>query len=258
MQKKLLIWDLDDTLVDNVHDYAEPILDACRLIIRTLGSAAPHVSAIIALEQELDGKRVKEINLATGKPFGYTMERFPGSMVELYRQICEKAHAGIRKDVEVELKRIGMMAFDKGRYKSNIKPGAIGLLKNLQDAGHGNVLLTKGDPRVQQMKIDALIETAREKIFDDVRIVETNKDPAVFLEIGEAHGASDRIVYAVGNDYKKDVLPALQAHASFRGIWIPVETWETIGQTEKLMAEVDRERCHVFKNLRELDEEILA
>lgn len=47
--KKLFVFDLDDTLIDNVHDYADPLLDACRLIIKTLGNKAPHVSKIIAL-----------------------------------------------------------------------------------------------------------------------------------------------------------------------------------------------------------------
>jgi phosphoglycolate phosphatase-like HAD superfamily hydrolase len=58
--RKIFIWDLDDTLLDNVHDYANPLLDACRAIIRYLGSRAPHVTGIIELEQEIDKRRFED------------------------------------------------------------------------------------------------------------------------------------------------------------------------------------------------------
>lgn len=248
---KLFIWDLDDTLLDNVHDYAQPLLDTCALIIRELGNAAPHVTAIIALEQEIDHARVKEINPKTGKPFGYTMERFPGSMVELYRRICAKSDLEPMPMIEKELWDIGMRAFDEGRYEENIKPGAIQVLRRLRDKGYKNVCLTKGDPRVQEKKVRAFeIQALKQhvtNIFDEVKIVETNKDPEIFGEIFDRYHPES--AFAVGNDYKKDVLPALQARPAFRGIWIPVDTWETMGQTEKVMAEVDKERCEVLSKI---------
>ena len=79
--KKLFVFDLDDTLIDNVQDYANPILNACGLINQTLGSRAPHVSKLIAIEQEIDKRRIKEINPDTNKPYLYSMERFPSSLV---------------------------------------------------------------------------------------------------------------------------------------------------------------------------------
>lgn len=71
---KVFVFDLDDTLMTNVHDYAEPILDMARVIIRELGPMAPHVSVVIALEEEIDKRRVHEINPATGQKFLYSMD----------------------------------------------------------------------------------------------------------------------------------------------------------------------------------------
>ncbi len=248
---KLFVWDLDDTLIDNVHDYAQPLLDACSLVIRELGCAAPHVTAIIALEQEIDHARVKEINPKTGKAFGYTMERFPGSMVELYRRICAKSNLEPVSGIEKRLWDIGMQAFDESRYEDKVKPGAVQVLRRLKDKGHRNVVLTKGDPRVQEKKVLAFEASALKQhvknIFDEVKIVETNKDPEVFGEILDRHHPDS--AFAIGNDYKKDVLPALQARPEFRGVWIPVETWETMGHTDKVMAEVDKDRCEVLSKI---------
>lgn len=251
MRRKLFIWDLDDTLVDNVHDYSDSILDATRLVISQLGAKAPHVAAIIKLQEDLDRERVREINPDTGKPFGYTMERFPGTLAENYLRICEKAGEKPLARVAEEMKRIGMMAFDKARYRANIKPDAIRILSMTNEHGHANVLLTKGDPRVQQAKVDALLGVAKKDPFTEIVIVETTKDPAIFLQIGEMHAAPNWDVYAVGNDYNKDVLPALNAHQTFRGVWIPVQTWEMLapGYMEKVTAEVDRERCEVMDHL---------
>ena len=123
MANKVWVFDLDDTLIDNVHDYAQPILDAASYIIKVLGAKAPHVSAIIGMEEEIDKRRVKEINLTTGKIFGYSMQRFPGTMVQLYREICREAGVAEEYDHEEKLYAIGMGAFDQKRYQENIKPG---------------------------------------------------------------------------------------------------------------------------------------
>src|SRR3990167_3952598 len=107
MAGKLFVFDLDDTLIDNVHDYAQPILDATSLIVEELRSKAPHVTRIINLEQEIDSRRVKEINPQTGKPFLFSMDRFPGSLVEVYRHICKEARVPSKGIVDAKLFSIG-------------------------------------------------------------------------------------------------------------------------------------------------------
>lgn len=246
-QNNAWVFDLDDTLMSNVHDYAYPILDACKLIIDTLGDSAPHVSAIIALEQEIDQRRVKEVNPDTGKPYGYSMERFPSSLVEVYREICRRAGRSPLNKVERELTYIGLKAFDPARYKRNLYPDTLATLTFLQRRGDQILLLTKGDKRVQGKKLSVLDAGKR---FLRVEVVD-NKSPEVFRNM--ARGFEGHRLFSVGNDYEKDVVPALEA-GYHRGVWIPVETWEVIGRLDEIRAKVDRSRCVELSSLKQLDE----
>lgn len=241
--KKLFVFDLDDTLVDNVHDYADAILNAVRLIIQTLGNKAPHVSQIIAIEQEIDKRRVKEINPETGNPYLYSMERFPGSQVETYKEICRQARVKPKPEVEKTLYNIGLDAFNENRYIENIKPHTTIVLDFLREQGDTLILYSKGDKRVQDKKLTAL-QKAGINHFSKVFVVD-DKVLDDFRKI--ASQFPNHSLYSVGNNYKSDILPALEA--GFTGIFIPVETWEVIGKMDEILAQVDKNKCKVFKSL---------
>ena len=241
------IFDLDDTLTPNVHDYADSILDSCRLIIKILGAKAPHVFAIVELEREIDCQRVDEVNPVTGKVFGYTMERFPGSLVEVYRTICKRAEAMPTDSVEQELYKIGLQAFDPNRYAGNVFPDTTSTLDFLRLRGDEILLLTKGDQKIQELKLSALDAENR---FYRVKIVESRKTPEVFRKMAESLEGYQ--LFSVGNDYEKDIVPALEA--GYRGVWIPLETWEVIGRLDEIRVKVDQSRCVELRSLRELVE----
>lgn len=253
---KLFIFDLDDTLMDNVHDYSKPILRACEIIIEALGNKAPHVSKIVAMEEEIDKRRIKEINPATGKPYFYSMERFPGSLVETYREICKKVGITPVPFIEERLYTVGLTAFDESRYAANINPSALQVLNFLWRLKLDVLALcTKGDGRVQNKKIVTLKRNLsfRSGPFVIVRIVD-EKTPAVFKGIASdvIKWRKDCAVWSVGNSYDSDIAPALAA--GFRGIYIPVETWETIGKMDEINSRVDRSCCLIFKNLDQIRE----
>ncbi len=241
MAGKLFVFDLDDTLMDNVHDYAEPILRMCQVIIDELGSRAPHVSVLIALEQEVDLSRRHQINPKTGKVYGYSMDRFPTSLVETYLTICQRSGVKSNESTESALYYIGMGAFDARRYKKNIKPGVVSAISFLRGVADRIVLCTAGDPVVQNKKVRTL-ESINIK-FDDVVIVE-KKTAEIFSSLA---GDFEGLKYSVGNNYRSDIIPALEV--GYLGIYIPVETWETIGQMDKVLAEVDSLRCDKFNSL---------
>lgn len=245
MAGKVFIFDLDDTLIDNVHDYAEPILEMARLIISELGSLAPHVSFVVALEEELDLARRSEINPNTGKPFGYSMERFPGSLVETYRSICRKAGVNPIVSVETELYGVGLKAFDSLRYVRNIKPRVKEVFDFLKTLGDDLIIYTAGDSRVQNNKISAL--ESCDIVSNFVKIVD-KKTPDSFRQFLEIAGYNR--VYSVGNNYNSDIQPALEA--GYSGIYIPVETWETLGKMDEIRKLVDSTRCIELKSLAEI------
>src|SRR3989338_9764212 len=246
MTKRVFVLDMDDTLIDNVHDYADPILDSVREIISALGSRAPHVTHIVTREQEIDLRRRSEINPTTGKPFGYSMDRFPGTLVETYREFCLQANVEPSPEIESRLFRTGLGAFDEGLYRKNIKPGALEIVDFINHQHDVCMLLTAGDPRVQRKKIKALGQ-ASDRFWGGIKIVD-RKTPQVFQEmVNEFVGYE---FYSVGNNYESDIMPALEV--GFRGGLIFVETWEVIGRRQEILAKVDHSRCDVLDNISEI------
>lgn len=242
------LFDLDDTLKLTVHDYAKPILDACWFIIETLKASAPHVTAIVNLENEIDKQRVKEIDSVTKRPFGFSMERFPGSLVETYRQLCLRAGKNPQPEVERKLYKIGLQAFNPARYKNDIFPDAIPVLEFLRSKGDQLLLLTKGDKRVQGPKLAALDAGKR---FIRVRIVE-NKTSEIFCEM--ARSFEGYRLFSIGDNYDSDIAPAFKSGLPWRGVWIPLETWDTVGNLSEIRARVDWSRCIELRSLREFIE----
>ncbi len=247
MSGKLFVFDLDDTLIDNVHDYAQPILDAAGLIVEELGSKAPHVTKIINLEQEIDSRRVKETNPKTGKQFLYSMDRFPGSLAEVYKHICASAKIIPKATVMAKLFSIGLMAFDEERYIKNIKPGTKEVIDFLNEQGDMVVLLTKGDRGVQAKKVVALQEANIMFLRVDVVDSKTSLEFRIMTSL-----ALSPEWYSVGNSYESDIVPALEA--GYKGIFIPVETWDVIGKMDEIISKVDKEKCLVFENIMEIKE----
>jgi FMN phosphatase YigB (HAD superfamily) len=245
VKNKVLVFDLDDTLIDNVHDYAKPILDSAWLIIRALGSRAPHVSQIIALEQEIDLRRRSETNPETGKPYGYSMERFPSSLVRTYEEICEKSGIPVDLSVSREIHAVGMQAFDIEQYKRNIKPMAMWAVGELSHRGFIPMLLSAGDKRVQSNKLAAI--KAADFFWGGIHVVD-RKTPDVFRDLSRKRDGYQ--FWSVGNNYESDIVPALEA--GYRGVWIPVETWEVIGRMDEIRAKVDHSRCIELANIAEL------
>lgn len=254
MAGKVFVFDLDDTLIDNVHDYAEPILDTCRLIVRTLGRKAPHVDAIIALEHEIDSRRVKEINPKTGRPYLYSMERFPGSMVEVYREIAKRAGVTPDPGFEKEFYEIGMGAFNEDRYAKNIVSSVKPVLDYLKSKGAKLALLTKGDERVQSRKIYAL-ERAGVSHFHASKVLDQKTLASFKIIARDAIGNHFDLfnqydIYSVGNSYDSDIKPAIEA--GFKGILIPVETWDLIGKMDDVIREAKEAGVLVFNDLADI------
>ncbi len=241
MVNKVLVFDLDDTLMDNVHDYAEPILRVISKIVQVLGNKAPHVAEIMILMQEIDSGNRNAINPVTKKPFAYSRDRFPQSQVDTYIELCKRANVLPDQDVVKEIRAIGYLAFDETRYAKNIHSLALPVMKFLEKQGDISLLCTKGDELVQEKKIKALRKHGI--TFAEVRIVEDLKTEA-FREVSRNAKYKGHRLYAVNNAYKE---LAIAFEFGFHGVYIPVHTWE-----HKLETEIDNKRCRMFANLGEI------
>ncbi len=80
-------------------------------------------------------------------------------------------------------------------------------------------LLTKGEYALQERRIS---ESAFREVFERVTIVE-HKDRETFLRVAKEFGADPERTWSVGDSFRSDIKPALEA--GLHAIWIPQETW---------------------------------
>jgi len=143
--KALWVFDLDGTLVTTNIDYSFVILDFCRLMLSTFEHKAPYYQDILDLEQEIDKERFKTMRA--------DRNRFPGSLVEAYKELCRRADVKIDPAIEQQVLKIGMDALSEETYqKRSMIPGAENLLLWLRLQGDPLYCVTAGDSVVQWMK----------------------------------------------------------------------------------------------------------
>lgn len=213
---KTFIFDLDDTLMYNLHDYSEPILNFVKFVVKKIGPKAPDIPTIVNLQAEIDSKKVKEW-MCENK--GFSKERFPTSLAETYREIGKPL--GIN-DPEGEEKayEIGTQAFSMRRWKEQgLVPGALKTIKYLKSKKDELLLMTKGDLEIQTMKIKA---NKLESVFgkENIFIVPTKNKEELYKVI---QNRKIETIWHIGNSIKSDILPAIEANIG--AIYIPLETW---------------------------------
>lgn len=245
---KVFVFDLDDTLYWNMHDYCYPILEFEKFMLDTLGHKAPHVSKIMELLVKTGHNLFDTINPETGAIFGYSRDRFPETLVRTYKIICSQAKISAKQEVIEKIYKIGMKAFNIEQYqKKGLIDGVEEVLGFLKEKGDKLILLTQGDERVQRSKIDALNLM---KWFSNAYIVPF-KTQAVFQEIKSRFHDKRSKMYSVGNNFKSDIEPALKV--GLFGIYVPYQYWFSRDSDEKnLQQAIDQKQVFVFEEIIEI------
>lgn len=240
--KRVFIWDLDDTLIwtsgaysrafAKSHDYMSQLYDDQLIELRTLGTNS----------EKIDEALIKEINPRTGKPYGYSMYRFPESLVRTYKWLCGRGFGKYQEAIAIRVRNIGMEAFDPLGYKQRgLVSGAEETLNFINGQGDVQVLTTKGEQLVQECKIVTL---DLDRWFENrIEIVDA-KTKETFL--GYQSQFPDCSVFSVGNSYNSDIIPALEA--GVKAIYIPYFTW----RGEEPPAEIDKSRVFEVKDIRQI------
>lgn len=235
---KTFIFDLDDTLMNNQHDYTYPQLDFVKFIVERIGNRAPDAQTIINLQVDED---LKLLNSLKEKGKAFSKERFPTSFKNAYKKICNPLGIDDKKGEE-RAYEIGTRAFDEKRWrKQGLVYGAEDVLDYLNKKQDELILLTKGDEEIQKRKINA---NDLEKRFDETRIV-SFKDKETLEEV--ISGRDKSYVWHVGNSIKSDVLPAYEAGIGM--IYVPCETW---AWEKKHQGLPDYQRLIKIDNLKEI------
>ena len=238
--KKRFLFDLDDTLIWTTHDYSYPLLEFARFVIERVGPKSPNVPAILNLQESIDDTRIKKW-LPLEK--GFSKERFPTSMAETYRKICQPLGIVDKKGEELAYK-IGTKAFDVKRWQEQgLVPEAEDVLKYLRKKGDELYVLTKGDREVQQMKIDS---KGLEPLVDKV-CIEPDKNSEIILKY--CNGIPKENIWLVGDSKDSDVLPSIEAGIGI--IYLPMPNWKFENSEKEIPP---YERLITLKNISQIKE----
>ncbi len=206
---KLWVFDLDGTLITSGIDYARATFNWGLMLINAMEHQAPHYEKFIEFLRDVDKERFKTMRAHR--------ERFPGSMVEAYREVCQ--HSGIEPDPAIERKswEIGMTALSEETYRNRgMMPGVEDTLGLLQSRGEPIYCITAGDAVVQWMKwrgynLRRFFPSNRE-----FRVVKWEKLPTLD-RLRRLH--PDLQAVMVGDSIGSDLVPA--AKVGYCPIYIP-------------------------------------
>ena len=106
---KIFIFDYDDTLAFNMIDYSLAKIKFLDWIVNKIGPRTHDLDEIVLLNSKIDKEAVPKL--------GFSIQRFPTSMMETYKTICEQLRIPVEaKDLQTEY-NIGMIAFDESSWK---------------------------------------------------------------------------------------------------------------------------------------------
>jgi putative hydrolase of the HAD superfamily len=223
---RTLLIDADDTLWENNIFYEECLADFAALM-------AEHGFDRDEAERTADVVERERIPLV-----GYAVEEFARSLVIAYRQLCERYHQTFSEEVASAAMEIGMRPAE---YPIVLLDGVEEALEWLSGRFR-LLLLTKGDPRVQQ---DKLARSGLGRFFDHVHVV-PEKDADVFRGLIGEHQLPPEQTWMIGNSPRSDINPAVEA--GIGAVFVPhPNTW-----TLEVEEVVDSERVTVLRSFGEL------
>src|SRR5882672_3143947 len=189
--KRLIVLDLDDTLVDTSHVYwaaRSRFLD----IMKKLGF---NRESVLERFEEIDGDHMIE--------FGYLPTRYEKSMLVTHREFAKGMTVRHSKEILSAIRSAGRIVASR---VPKLIPGAKALLYWIRRKGYANLLLTRGEHDLQIKKITA---NRIAHYFDVVKVVRS-KTKKEFRDAIRAVGFRPSEAWVVGDSVKSDINPGLE------------------------------------------------
>jgi putative hydrolase of the HAD superfamily len=203
--RQAIVFDGDDTLWQTEYLYDQARAKA-RAIVEDAG---------------LDGTRWEDmerrIDVENVARLGHSVARFPTSCVEAYESLCVAAGRDIDPEVSAKIGAAARAVFNE---RAPVLPEVRGTLAALRRRGLRLALLTKGDPALQERRVE---QSGLAQFFDLVQVVD-QKTPESITAILDRLGVTADCAVTVGNSVRSDVLPSLAA--GVQPIWIDAHVWE--------------------------------
>ena len=205
--KGMIIFDLDDLLIMNVHWYWAGWQMFKDVMVRV--GFRKHEAELIDRLNFMDAEGVKL--------HGFKKERFGEAMGETYDYYCQLE--GMVPDPETRqgIVDIGLSVY---RHRPILFPRGKEVLGHLRKAGYELYCVTKGDEDVQKQKIEGC---GISPFFSQIYYVPLNKKEALESLLARNGHVSKSDIYFVGNSMKDDMRPAIEL--GINGLLIYEYTW---------------------------------
>ena len=199
MDRPTLILDADDTLWENNIYYERATTD----LGRCMAAAGFDPAEAERTFAQVEAERVPVV--------GYAPHEFAHSMLIAYHRLCARHGREPDAATEREVQAIANQVVDHPITLLGQVAETMPLLHRCCRL----ILLTKGDPQVQQ---DKLSRSGLAPYLEAVHVV-AEKDAAVLHELLARHGLDPRQTWMVGNSPRSDINPALAA--GIGAVYIP-------------------------------------
>jgi putative hydrolase of the HAD superfamily len=202
-RSQAVVFDGDDTLWET-----EPLYDDAR-------TKAASVAAKFGLNPAEFEAIQRAVDIDQARRMGLSSKRFPSSSVKALQEVARRAGIALPTSAFAEVYSASVTVFET---PASIYPHAREVLAQLQPQYH-LALLTKGDEEIQIRRVR---DSGLSEFFEVVEVVgDKSADTFVGLlkELGCAAGES----WSVGNSFRSDIAPALDA--GLRAIWIDAYVW---------------------------------
>lgn len=192
--KKLIVFDLDDTLVDTSHVY----WFARTRFVEIMSAAGFSAESVIRNFELVDESHIET--------YGYVPERYERSMLTTYRKFLQEIRKSPDSTIEKEISDCGKLITTT---IPEVIDGALELLKWAQDK-FILAVLTRGIPALQNAKLD---KTNLGSFFVR-REIAPIKTADTYTQLVESLGIHPRETWVIGDSIKSDINPAIEIGAT--------------------------------------------
>lgn len=199
------------------------------------------------IEREIVDQTQQQIDIAAVKQRGLGKNRFPESLVQTYRLMCNKYGKPIIKQEEQELLELGHAVYD---FDVELYPDAMPAIRKLKEQGHELYLYTGGDYQIQTQKV---LDAGLDGIFPETRrFICEHKNTLSMKKILRQGNFRRESTWMIGNSARNDIRPALEL--GLHAIHIPDEFgWDYDNVELDIPA---KGHFHVLKSIREVPDVI--
>jgi putative hydrolase of the HAD superfamily len=213
--KKILCFDLDDTLIDDNYKFELTFCDCIKAIINSLETRSPQIDDIL--------KKAREIENGTWDTWPkhklYTPLRVANAWVKAYEWFARDIGLPVREHTKSLIESLILSNYDPPYF---VIPGVIETVTDLKEKGYEMHVVTLGLEQIQRRKltVSKLI-----KYFDYVHYESYDKCKPL-TKLKNKFGAEN--ICMIGNSMRTDINPAL--NLDIDAIYIPRGNWHRFKQ----------------------------